>query len=62
LSRKFEYFETVEDLLNSDELKENLFVLSPNGAYSLKDVANAMKENSEITFFIGPEGGFSEKK
>jgi len=26
---EIEYFETVEDLLNSDELKENLFVLSP---------------------------------
>lgn len=59
---EIEYFEKVEDLLNSNELKENLFSLSPNGAYSLKDVANAMKENSEITFFIGPEGGFSEKE
>ena len=59
---EIEYFEKVEDLLNSNELKENLFALSPNGAYSLKDVANAMKKNSEITFFIGPEGGFSEKE
>ncbi len=59
---EIEYFEKVEDLLNSNELKENLFALSPNGAYSLKDVANAMKKNPEITFFVGPEGGFSEKE
>jgi 16S rRNA (uracil1498-N3)-methyltransferase len=59
---KIEYFETIEDLLNSNELKENLFVLSPKGTYSLKDVANATKKNSEITFFVGPEGGFSEEE
>ena len=59
---KIEYFETVEDLLNSDELNENLFVLSPNGKYSLKDVANATNKNAETTFFVGPEGGFSEKE
>ena len=59
---KIEYFKTLEDLLNSDELNENLFVLSPNGKYSLKDVANATNKNAETTFFVGPEGGFSEKE
>ncbi|MGB9769400.1 RsmE family RNA methyltransferase [Caldisericum exile] len=39
---------------------ENSFVLHFGSKYSLKDIPSIANLNKPITFFVGPEGGFSE--
>lgn len=53
------YFENTDSLLNyKDSLK---FALSFGSQKSIKDVVNHLKEK-QITFLVGPEGGFSKRE
>ncbi len=54
------YFENLENL--PKEIITNSIVLHPKGENTLKDLQQIVSINKPVRFFIGPEGGFSNRE